>query len=234
MEINLGEDQKKQPVNWDTETTPLLTITGRTGAGKSVLMSKIVEDAQQANMTITYMGLPYPLPSPTIMTCEYERTAQVLDILERAIAEQERRRTQPDQDYRPLLFVFDDFDLIFNQQINNNGEPEGTGQTISKLICQLIRNAAHTNMLIIFIGQRLNTHTIGRQLKNLLRSAGAHAHLSIGPITSLIDDQSHEYASILINQEQFDMPHMFGWGVFETVSGTLTQLRCPLHLKKAA
>ncbi|MBT1162761.1 hypothetical protein [Bifidobacterium sp. SO1] len=233
MEFNLGEDQKKNPINWDTTATPLLTITGRTAAGKSILLDRILQNAADAGMTITYMGLPRPLPSPTIMTGSYEKVQETIDLLERAVAEQQRRIHGTPSDLRPLLFAFDDFDLIFNGRIEHD-EPVGDYQTISRLIEQLIRNASTSNTIIVIVGQCLNNHTIGHGLKTLFRKNGAHAHLSIGPVTSLIDSTGHEYASMLINQEQFDMPHMFGWGVFESASGAISQLRCPIQVRKAA
>lgn len=211
LEIDLGHDQRGSRIIWDTKDSPTLTVTGHEGRGKTTFADRIMLEAQRDG-------------------------ARIIELLERAQAEQRRRMsghpTETDAPARrPLLLVFDDFDAMTQGEVSDE-RPCGAYKTISVLLNGIIGQARQTGMAVILTGRGLNRRTMGRDLTACLREEATHVHLGAAPLTPLIRKSNHSHATTMIVNTEADMRTPFGWGVCEDNTGAVRQLRLDIDGKE--
>lgn len=237
LEIDLGHDQRGNRIIWDTKDSPTLTVTGHEGCGKTTFADRIMLEAQRDGASVTRLGRKgVPLPSPTIMNLDYGDDARIIELLERAQAEQRRRMsghpTETDAPARrPLLLVFDDFDAMTQGEVSDE-RPCGAYKTISVLLNGIIGQARQTGMAVILTGRGLNRRTMGRYLAARLREEATHVHLGAAPVTPLIRKSNHSHATTMIVNTEADMRTPFGWGAYEDNTGAVRQLRTDIDGKE--
>lgn len=211
LEIDLGHDQRGSRIIWDTKDSPTLTVTGHEGCGKTTFADRIMLEAQRDG-------------------------ARIIELLERAQAEQRRRMsghpTETDAPARrPLLLVFDDFDAMTQGEVSDE-RPCGAYKTISVLLNGIIGQARQTGMAVILTGRGLNRRTMGRYLAARLREEATHVHLGAAPVTPLIRKSNHSHATTMIVNTEADMRTPFGWGAYEDNTGAVRQLRTDIDGKE--
>lgn len=244
MQYTLGEDRKRHPIRWNTTDDPLLTVTGDTAVGKSMLLAHIMREAQQAGVAVTHLGLTTDLTgSPTVETLAYDHPDEIIEQFNRILAEQERRKAvaqsygttaqQSDSLTTPqLLLVCDDFPTINPNPFGEHEQPSGDTARIIRLLTRIIQNAVPTNTAIVISGQRLNRRNIGTSLTHILQAA-THLHLGRGVMTGLIGHANHETATRLIRDAGTEHASRYGWGVIEHPRAAVRTIQCP-DMKKAA
>lgn len=239
MRYKLGEDPKHHDINWDTDVSTLLTITGRPASGKSTLLARIMREAVEQGGAVAHIGItPDLLPSPAIETCAYSDPGGIIGQLERIQAEQERRTTaahshdatvrQGDgaQTHPGILLACDDLTTLNTNPIEDHERPEGDYATILHLLTRIIQRSADTNTAVVITGQLLNRRTIGLPFTHILKS-GVHTHLGPGNVTGLIGSDNHKTAAHLIEEQQHDTTRRYGWGVVEHPLTAVRTLHCP-------
>lgn len=237
LEIDLGHDQRGNRIIWDTKDSPTLTVTGHEGRGKTTFEDRIMLEAQQAGASVTRLGRKgVPLPSPTIMNLDYGDGTRIIELLERAQAEQRRRMsghpTETDAPARrPLLLVFDDFDAMTQGEVSDE-RPCGAYKTISVLLAGIMGQARQTGVAVVLAGRELNRRTMGRDLAARLREEATHVHLGAAPVTPLIRKSNHSHATTMIVNTEADMRTPFGWGAYEDNTGAVRQLRTDIDGKE--
>lgn len=210
MRINIGTDDENRKIEWDTHTSPLLSIYGPVASGKTRMLNGIMRQAARKMAVIRFGVKNEVLPVPTIMNVECLHRGEALDNLRNIQAEQKRRARNVDGDVRPILIAVDDFNAWLD------GEPDSD---TFRTLASVMQNCRGTSMCMAISVQSYPAAC--RALRKLigqtnLCDAGSHAVLvSDANIDVLRRQNTEESARLLVSNG----------GVFETNTGTLMPLR---------
>lgn len=230
MPFTLGVDLHGSPVEWEPEKNQnTLTLTGRHGAGKTMLADSLMLQAlEEQHAVVRFDYADRPLPSPLVCSADYADKDETLDVLDRTIAEVERRgayhRTHDSEgpaNPRPLMLVFEDLDRLM--QSDDKCYLRAVGRRLDGIAREI--HGLHVYML--FVSTEYPTGGPMDWMRILADSG--HVHLGYSPIEPYVLPSNREYAvQLLTRMACHDFQLDPGQGFFEDRFGGMKPIQ-PVH-----
>lgn len=209
MRIKLGTDDEGHKIWWDSAVSPLLNVYGGTACGKTRLADAIMRQAGTTMAIIRFGTKDEPMPIPTVMTVDGNNKEKTKEMLESIQAEQQRRTQKISEDTKPVMLVFDDFNIWLNLR----AEAE-----MVRMLTQIMQNCRKTRMcMVICIQSYRDASERLRQLAHNSILCDAGSHLLMRDVFNLDVVRSQN-----VGKAGSELLH--GGNVFESNTGVLMRL----------
>lgn len=228
MSFTLGTDMQGRPVNWNADRgcQNTLTINGSHGSGKTMLADSLIAQAvADGDAVIRFDNGDAPLPSPLVTPVAWSDRTGVLDVLDRSIAEMERRTeyrkahgVEGVPEPRPLMLVFEDMYGVMRS------DDKFYAREIGKRLNVMVRGVRGLRVYMVLVSLTFDTDT-PMALGKVLSESG-HVQLGFSPIESYVLPSNRELAGRLLTgmaDHDFHLPP--GHGFFEDRFGGLQTFR---------
>lgn len=235
MPFILGVDFHGNPVEWEPEKDRqnMLVLSGKHGVGKTILADSLMLQALEEQYTvIRFDYADKPLPSPIVCSTDYEDKTETLDVLDRTIAEVERRGkyrkthdSEGETNPRPLMLVFEDLNRLMQS------DDKYYVREVSRRLNDIARRIHGLHVFMLFVSTVYKSDS-PMDWKKILADSG-HVHLGYSPIEPCILPSNSEYAShLLMQMADHDLQLKPGQGFFEDRFGGMKPIQPMQEVQK--
>lgn len=224
MSFILGDNAHGLPVEWwaGEGNQNVLTVSGGHGSGKTMLADSIMLQALVRQYAVIRFDFKdKPLPSPIVSPVDYEDRIETLEVLDRTIAEINRRGTcrektgvEGEPKPRPLLLVFEDLDRLMES------DDRFYLRELDKRLQEIRGGIIGLRVYLVLVSTVFPAD--GKSLSRNLVSHSGHVHLGYSPIEDYILPSNRERASqILTRMSDHNFQLKPGQGFYEDRYGEL-------------